>query len=116
MPHIPLAARALLPVGLLTLAACAPRPDAIAPATLPPEAFAAVPCAEVGADLAAARTNLAALSSAQDAAATGDAVGVFLLGVPVSSAVGGDKSGLVAVAKGQVLGLEARADACRAGA
>jgi hypothetical protein len=39
-------------------------------------------------------------------AATGDAVGVFLIGVPVSSLSGGDKEGLVAQHKGEIVAIE----------
>ncbi len=49
---------------------------------------------------------MAAVSKAQNDAATGDAFGVFLIGVPMSSTFGGDKEGQVAVNKGKVQAIE----------
>ena len=43
---------------------------------------------------------------------TVDAVGVFLIGVPVSSLTGGDVSGHIAASKGKILALEARMTGC----
>jgi hypothetical protein len=57
--------------------------------------------------IVAERNNLAALSKQQNQAATGDAVGVFLIGVPASSTFGGDKEGVLAVSKGKVNAIEA---------
>jgi len=42
----------------------------------------------------------------------GDAVGVFLIGVPVSSLSGSDKEGLIATSKGKVTALETRLLRC----
>jgi hypothetical protein len=42
----------------------------------------------------------------------GDAIGVFLIGVPVSSLSGGDKEGLIAAAKGKELALQNRLLGC----
>jgi hypothetical protein len=39
------------------------------------------------------QTALSAISKARNDAATGDAFGVFLIGVPMSSTFGGDKEG-----------------------
>ena len=82
-----------------TLAACAQRPDAIA-ATPLGGAFAGTDCASAASLYNAERQHLASLSSAQNAAANGDALGVFLLGIPTSSLTGGDKAGAIAASKG----------------
>jgi hypothetical protein len=47
-----------------------------------------------------------ALVNSQNNAATGDAVGVFLVLLPVGSIFGADKEGELAQAKGEVLALE----------
>lgn len=65
----------------------------------PPEKIAAVPNAGPCTD--GDRAKLAALYKAQRDAATGDAMGVFLVGVPVSSALGADKEAEIAVLKGR---------------
>ena len=50
--------------------------------------------------------DLKALSAAQESAADADVIGVFLLGLPLSSMSGGDKEALVAVAKGRLDAIE----------
>ena len=45
-------------------------------------------------------------------AVTGDAVGVFLVGVPISSVTGGNKEGQIAASKGKVDALQARLLTC----
>lgn len=98
-----------LMVALFVLAAsssCAKRPDAIVPVDIPMAVYNNQSCQQLGQELLTEQQNLAAISKAQNEAATGDAVGVFLIGVPMSSAVGGDKEGQVAVAKGKVQAIE----------
>jgi hypothetical protein len=110
LPVLPF--RHILPLGAIGLiTACAPSPDAIAPVALG-NAFAAVTCAEASAMLTAETQTLATLSAAQTGAATGDAIGVLLIGVPVSSLTGGDRSGEIAASKGKVLALESRLASC----
>lgn len=102
----------LLPVLLLPLfAACAKGPDAIVPVSMGP-AFQATPCAQAQAMLSTERVQLAALSQTQRGAQMGDAFGVFLLGVPVSSLSGGNQEGAIAASKGKVIALESRLSAC----
>lgn len=104
-----------LPAALLVLpllAACAASPSSIQPVSMG-NAFAAVSCAQAEADLHVERQTLAALESKQKGAVVGDAVGVFLIGVPVSSLSGGDRAGAIGASKGKVLALEARLASCR---
>ena len=98
-------------LALPLLAACAQNPASIAPVSMG-NAFAALPCQQAAADLTAERQALAALESKQKGAVAGDAVGVLLLGVPVSSLTGGDVSGHIGATKGKVIALEARAASC----
>lgn len=95
----------------LLAAACAKGPDAIAPISMG-NAFAGASCQDAAQDLAAERQALATLESAQRGAVAGDAIGVFLIGVPMSSLSGGDKAGDIAASKGKVLALEARLRGC----
>lgn len=69
-------------------------------------------CKQAMAHLEAERANVATLSTQQNSAATGDAVGVFLFAVPVSSLVGGNVEGQLATSKGKVLALEQRMMRC----
>lgn len=90
---------------LLAATACAKRPDAIVPVDIPMAAYSNLDCGALAQELVKEQNNLAALSKQQNQAATGDAVGVFLIGVPASSTFGGDKEGQVAVSKGKVNAL-----------
>jgi hypothetical protein len=92
----------LLLVVALALNACPRRPDAIVPAYIPMQAYRAYDCQALSVELAKEKAGLPAASKEQHDAATGDAFGVFMLGVPVSSTFGGDNKGNVALAKGKV--------------
>ncbi|KQS86920.1 hypothetical protein [Rhizobium sp. Leaf383] len=92
---------------MMALASCAKRPDAIVPVDIPLAAYSGKSCQSLASELSRERTTLAALSKQQNSAATGDALGVFLIGVPASSTFGGDKEGQVAVSKGKINAIEA---------
>ncbi|EJK82897.1 hypothetical protein G6M87_03905 [Rhizobium rhizogenes] len=96
----------LAAIVLLPLAACAKRPDAIVPTDIPMAAYSNLNCPELTTELLKEQNNLASLSKQQNSAATGDAVGVFLIGVPASSLTGGDKEGVISVSKGKVLAIQ----------
>lgn len=95
--------------------ACAKRPDAIVPVDIPMAAYTNLSCQALASELVKERNTLASLSKQQNEAATGDAVGVFLIGVPASSTFGGDKEGQVAVSKGKVNAIEnaAKSKGCK---
>lgn len=93
-------------IALLPLAACAKRPDAIVPTEIPMAAYSNLDCTGLTRELSAEQGKLTALSKDQNNAANGDAFGVFLVGVPMSSVTGGDKEGLVSVTKGKVLSIQ----------
>lgn len=95
-------------IALLAVSAsCAKRPDAIVPADVPMAAYSNQGCDGLAREYLAEQEKLTALSKQQNDAATGDAVGVFLIGVPMSSTFGGDKEGQIAVSKGKVNAIEA---------
>lgn len=96
----------LVAATIAAVSSCAKRPDAIVPVDIPMAVYDSQNCQQLGNELIKEQQNLAAVSKAQNEAATGDAVGVFLIGVPMSSAVGGDKEGQVAVSKGKVQAIE----------
>ena len=56
--------------------------------------------------------NVPALVAQQKSAVAGDAIGVFLLAVPVSSLSGGDVEGEIATSKGKLIALDARLQQC----
>ncbi len=94
-------------LAVAVIAGCAKRPDAITPMSLPTTAYANLDCTQLAAEHRKSKTSLDVASKAQNSAATGDAVGVFLIGVPVSSLGGGDQEGQVALYKGEMVAIEA---------
>lgn len=99
-------------LAALTLSACAQSPASIAPVSMG-NAYDGLHCQAAASALKSERETLAALESKQRSAVTGDAVGVFLVGIPLSSLTGGDQAGHIATSKGKVLALETRLAACR---
>jgi len=97
--------------GAVLLGACAKSPDAIVAASMG-NAYSGTTCAQARGDLLVEQQTLAQLSSQQEGAVVGDAIGVFLLAVPVSSLTGGNKEGLIATSKGKINALEARLSNC----
>ena len=100
--------------AVLAISACAKNPDAIPPVAVSSSAFDGVSCARAKSERNQLGNELMALESTQRNAVVGDAVGVFLIGVPMSSLTGGDKAGEIGSAKGQILALDNRLMACRA--
>ncbi|MEJ8476864.1 hypothetical protein [Roseibium algae] len=90
----------------LAVSACAKRPDAIVPVDIPISAYTGQSCSKLAEQLRHEKDKLQTLSNSQNDAATGDAFGVFLIGVPVSSLTGGDQEGNIAVSKGKVQSIE----------
>ena len=96
----------------LALSACAPGPGAVAPAPTPANAYAGLTCNEARAENVRLTAEVETLSDKQKSAAVGDAIGVFLVLVPVSTLTGGNVQGDLATAKGQKLAIDARLTAC----
>jgi len=92
--------------AVVLLAGCAKNPDAIAPMSMPVNAYSGLDCSQLSAEHQRSSLALQQVSADQRQAVTGDAVGVFLIGVPVSSLTGADKEGLVAQHKGELIAIE----------
>lgn len=102
-------------VALCVLAAaCARRPDDIAAADIPASAYSHMACPQLASERRTEEARLAGLAAAQNSAATHDAVGVLLIGVPTGSLTGGNKETDVAVSKGKIAALDSaqRAKRC----
>jgi len=93
--------------ALSILSGCASRASGVAPLSVDASEYYHLSCSEAKSELDIARQKEAALSKKQNNAATGDAVGVLLLFVPVGSVLGADVEGELALAKGQSRALEA---------
>lgn len=95
----------------LLVSACAQSPNAIEPVSMG-NAYANISCKQASTALAQERSKLDALEQKQRGAVAGDAFGVLLIGVPVSSLAGADVAGEIATSKGKVIALEARLASC----
>jgi len=99
--------RRFLTLGaVLLLGACASRPDAIAPAPVSATEYEGFSCSQLTTMLNEKRDSLREAERQQNRAATGDAIGVFLVLLPVSTVFGSDNEGVVAQYKGEVLAME----------
>lgn len=97
----------ILPAMCLALvAACAKQPEQIAAIDVGGDAYAQHSCSQLVNEKTVVSQELANLSAKQKSAATGDAWGVFLLGLPLSSMSGGDQEAMIAVAKGKVQAMD----------
>lgn len=80
---------------------------------MPSGMYDSLTCQQASRERTQLAAKLAGLEKQQNGAATGDAIGVFLVLIPVSTLTSGDKEGEVATAKGQMLALDARLATCR---
>ena len=88
------------------LTACAGRANSVAPVAVSSTEYAGWTCEDTRGELDAARQRENALARRQNNAATADAAGVFLVLLPLGSVFGGDVSGELAQAKGEVNALK----------
>lgn len=102
----------LAAVAALALSACAQSPESISPVSMPGGMYDHLSCPAARAERAGVASGLSSLEAAQRAAVAGDAVGVFLIGVPTSSLMGGDKAGALATEKGKLIAIDARLARC----
>jgi len=95
---------------------CAKNPESITAMSMPVNAYTGLSCKQLAEEHAKSSTALSAVEAQQRQAVTGDAVGVFLIGVPVSSLSGADKEGMVAQHKGEIIAIQSmqRNRDCRA--
>jgi len=98
--------RILAIVLVLTVAACAKQPDQISAVDIGPNPYLRHSCKNLAQEKLALEQNLANLSAAQKNAASGDTMGVILLGLPLSSMSGNDKETAIAVTKGKLQAVE----------
>lgn len=96
----------LMCFALLIVSACAKQPDQIAAAEIGTGGYERFNCRQLATQKTEITQKLANLSASQKNVANGDAWGVFLLGLPISSMSGNDKETAIAVAKGHVQAIE----------
>jgi len=86
-------------------AACANRPDSIHASYVSHEKYMELDCPSLVARMSSTRDDLAKQSEVQNAKATGDAIGVFLFGIPFSK-LEGDVEGEIARLKGEIEAID----------
>ena len=92
----------LVSVGLLALvAACAQKPESIAPAYVTPTIYENFTCTQLAQEQARLVQAYSVASGQQSQARRNDMAGVFLIGLPVSSMSGGNVAPQIANLKGQ---------------
>ncbi len=92
--------------AILLIGACAPRPQNIAAVDIGQNEYRAFSCTQLDDAEVQYDQALKNLSAEQNRAATGDAWGVFLIGLPISSMAGTDKETAIAVTKGKLQAIE----------
>lgn len=99
----------------IAISACAKAPDQIAAADIGAGAYRGYGCKQLAEKKLAISQDLENLSAAQKSAASGDAWGVFILGLPLSSMSGNDKETAISVAKGHIqeIDKERQRKSCR---
>ncbi|WP_411353098.1 hypothetical protein PNH50_18955 (plasmid) [Leisingera aquaemixtae] len=93
------------------LSACAQQPRSITAVSMG-SAYDNLSCRKAEALYNEEAAKVPGLVSQQKSAVAGDAIGVFLLALPVSSITGGDVEGEIASSKGKLLALDARLQQC----
>ena len=91
---------------LMVVVGCTSRPGSIAPVSVSALEYAGLTCKETQQALLVERAKLSSVSQQQNATANADAIGVFMLGLPVGKIIGADVKGEVALSKGKVQALE----------
>lgn len=88
------------------LAGCAKAPESIAPSYVSEVPYQSYTCVQLGQEKARLEQAYAVTAKAQSDARTGDAWGVFLIGMPTSSLSGGNVAAEVASLKGQMTAVD----------
>jgi len=94
-----------LTVATVLSAGCANRPESIRASFVSHEKYTHLDCIQLATKMGDTRAELEKYSKLQDSKANGDAVGVFLVLIPVSKLTG-DHEGDVARYKGEVEAIE----------
>ena len=92
-------------VGLV-LAGCAKSPSAIPPVAVASSEYSGRSCNVLNKDYRSVLDKLSAAEKKQRQAQTGDAIGVFLILVPISSLTGGEAEADIGRYKGEKIAIE----------
>lgn len=93
--------RIALIVLAASVAACAKKPESIAPAYVSPVTYSTMSCDQMRSEAVRVDNALVRASAQQNEARQSDTLGVIFLGLPVSSLSGGNVADQIAHLKGQ---------------
>lgn len=93
-------------LAVTMLAGCAKAPGSIAPSYVSEVPYQSYSCKQLGEERARLEQAYTTTAKAQEDARTGDAWGVFLIGMPTSSLSGGNVAAEVASLKGQMVAVD----------
>lgn len=88
------------------LAACAKPPEKIEAVAIDDATYQNMTCEHINRQISSYEADYRFLAGQQQNAATADAIGVMVLGVPGGSLAGGDKETSIAVLKGQMASIK----------
>jgi hypothetical protein len=89
-------------VPFCAISGCAKKPENIEAAPINNQTYSSFSCKQLTGEKLKNAQGLESLSAAQNQAASSDAWGVFLIGLPVSSMSGNDKEAAISIAKGNI--------------
>ncbi|KAJ0342584.1 hypothetical protein COL154_014101 [Colletotrichum chrysophilum] len=89
----------------LALASWGKPPSEITPISMPTGAYQRMSCRQLANERKVVSADLQGKDKQQRNAVAGDAFGVFMIGVPMSSLTGGDKKADIAVDKGKLISI-----------
>lgn len=92
--------------ALILISSCAKAPDQIGAADIGTNVYRGYSCKQLAQSRVKHEHDLENLSAAQKSAAEGDAWGVLILGLPVSSMSGNDKEAAISITKGHIQSIE----------
>ena len=99
--------------AVVLVSACAKNPDNISAADIGSATYKNYSCSLLANERLTLNQNLENLSAQQRQAASSDAWGVFLVGLPVSSMSGNDKEADISIVKGQIQAIDKERQAKR---
>lgn len=92
--------------ALILVSGCAKAPNTIAPSYVSEVPYQSYTCKQLGEEMQRLEAAYTTTAKAQEDARTGDAWGVFLIGMPTSSLSGGNVAAEVASLKGQQVAVQ----------
>ena len=87
---------------IFILSACAQKPENIAAVPVAGDPYSRFSCSQLAQERLKISQELEVVGAQQLKAANNDALGVFMLGLPLASMSGNDKEATIAIAKGRI--------------